>query len=54
LEARLTSRKPINLKALFTGGNRFDEADAVMRNGAEVDPDGVSFQFTIALLRGGH
>jgi hypothetical protein len=36
--------KPINLEALFTGGNPFDETEPVTHNGdAEVNPDDVPF-----------
>ena len=40
----LYNEKPINLEALFTGGNPFDEAEAVTHNGdASVDTDSVPF-----------
>ena len=42
--------KPINLEALFTGGNPFEEAAATHNKGREVDTSSVPFQFTIALL----
>ena len=36
--------KPINLEALFAGGNPFDETELVTHNGdAEVNPDDVPF-----------
>jgi hypothetical protein len=36
--------KPINLEALFTGGNPFDETEPVTHNcDAEVNPDDVPF-----------
>jgi len=36
--------KPINLEALFTGGNPFDETEPVTHNGdAEVNPDDLPF-----------
>jgi hypothetical protein len=42
--------KPINLEALFTGGNPFDVSCCDAQQGREVDTSSVPFQFTIALL----